>query len=96
MEHLTKEEVQHVAHLARLAMTEEETEKYQKELNELIDLAKKLNEVDTEGVKPTTHVLHVQNVFREDKRRPSPDLDKALKNAPEHQDGQFKVPSVLE
>lgn len=96
MEHLTKEDVKHVAHLARLAVTDEETEKYQTELNELIDLAKKLQEVDTEGIAPTSHTLYVENVFRNDERRPSPDRNEALKNAPDHQDGQFKVPSVLE
>jgi aspartyl-tRNA(Asn)/glutamyl-tRNA(Gln) amidotransferase subunit C len=55
-----------------------------------------LGELDTENVKPTAHVLPLKNVFREDVVKPSLDRDLALSNAPEREDGYFKVPKILE
>ena len=66
MAKLTKEEVKHVAHLARLAITEEEAEKFAVQLAEITDFAEQLKELDTTNVEPTTHVLPLVNVLRED------------------------------
>ncbi|AIE58823.1 Asp-tRNA(Asn)/Glu-tRNA(Gln) amidotransferase subunit GatC [Bacillus methanolicus] len=96
MSRISKDQVKHVAHLARLAITEEEAEKFTKQLDAIISFAEQLNELDTEGVKPTSHVLDMKNVLREDKPEKGLPQEEVLKNAPEHEKGQFKVPSILE
>jgi aspartyl-tRNA(Asn)/glutamyl-tRNA(Gln) amidotransferase subunit C len=95
MSRISKEEVKHVANLARLAITEEETEKFTKQLDAIITFAEQLNELDTENVEPTYHVLDMKNVLREDNPQKGLDREEVLKNAPEQQEGQFKVPSIL-
>ncbi|MBP0726009.1 Asp-tRNA(Asn)/Glu-tRNA(Gln) amidotransferase subunit GatC [Bacillus sp. RG28] len=96
MSKITMDEVKHVAHLARLAVTEEEAEKFAKQLGAIIEFAEELNELDTTNVKPTTHVLKMRNIMREDKPAKGLPLEDVLKNAPDHQDGQIKVPTILE
>jgi aspartyl-tRNA(Asn)/glutamyl-tRNA(Gln) amidotransferase subunit C len=93
---ISKEQVQHVAHLARLSLTEKEVEQFTTQLNDILHFAEKLNELDTDNVEPTTHVLPLANVLREDEVRPSISRDKALANAPEKRDGMFRVPAVFE
>lgn len=89
-------DVEHVAKLARLNLTEEERETFTGQLNAILQYAEKLNELDTEEVEPTTHVLHLSNVMREDEVRESLSQEKVFRNAPEEEDGQFKVPAVLD
>lgn len=96
MADISKEQVKHVAHLARLAVTEDEVEKMADELSAIIKYAEQLNELDTEGVEPTTHVLDMKNVMRKDEPREWITQEEALKNAPDKQDGLFRVPSILE
>ena len=93
---ISKEEVKHVANLARLAISEEETEKLQKQLDSIITFAEQLNELDTENIEPTTHVLHMKNVLREDKASKGLPREEVLKNAPDHQNGQIRVPGIME
>ncbi|MBM7646962.1 aspartyl-tRNA(Asn)/glutamyl-tRNA(Gln) amidotransferase subunit C [Scopulibacillus daqui] len=93
---ITKEQVKHVANLARLSFTEEEVETFTNQLGDIIDFAEQLNELDTSSVEPTTHVLDISNVLREDVSRDWLTREEALKNAPEQQGGQVKVPAVLE
>ncbi|GIO11230.1 aspartyl/glutamyl-tRNA(Asn/Gln) amidotransferase subunit C [Cohnella xylanilytica] len=93
---ITVQDVEHVANLARLELTESEKERLAGQLSAILDYAEKLNELNTEGVEPTSHVLPLHNVMREDEARPSLPVEKALLNAPEEEDGQFKVPAVLE
>jgi aspartyl-tRNA(Asn)/glutamyl-tRNA(Gln) amidotransferase subunit C len=95
MSRISNQQVKHVANLARLAITEEETEKFTKQLDAIITFAEQLNELDTENVEPTYHVLDMKNVLREDKSKQGLALEEVLKNAPEHQDGQIKVPSIM-
>jgi aspartyl-tRNA(Asn)/glutamyl-tRNA(Gln) amidotransferase subunit C len=96
MSRITIDQVKHVAHLARLGITEEEAEGFRKNLESIITYAEQLNEVDTENVEPTSHVLKIKNVLREDIAAEGLPREEVLKNAPDHQDGQFKVPSILE
>lgn len=93
---ISKEQVKHVANLARLALTDEEVEKMTKQLGDIINYAELLNELDTENVKPTTHVLDLKNVMRKDEPRDWISKEDALKNAPDQKDGQFRVPSILD
>jgi len=96
MSRIDKEQVKHVAHLARLHVSEEEADRFTKQLDDIISMAEQLNELDTEGVEPTTHVLDLKNVMRKDEPKKWITQDEALKNAPEKQDGQIRVPSILE
>ena len=66
------------------------------ELNRILDYMKNLNELDTEGVPPTSHVLPISNVFREDVVTPSLPRDQLLANAPSKRQGYFRVPKVIE
>ncbi|QWU15475.1 aspartyl/glutamyl-tRNA(Asn/Gln) amidotransferase subunit C [Paenibacillus sophorae] len=93
---ITVKDVQHVARLARLHLSPEEEAMFTEQMNSILQYAEKLSGLDTEGVQPTTHVLHVSNVMREDVVKESLSLEEALLNAPEEEDGQFKVPAVLE
>jgi aspartyl-tRNA(Asn)/glutamyl-tRNA(Gln) amidotransferase subunit C len=93
---ITVKDVQHVAKLARLQLSPEEEATLTEQMNAILQYAEKLNELDTDHVKPTTHVLQVSNVMREDVVRESLSQEAALLNAPDEEEGQFKVPAVLE
>ena len=96
MERITKEQVKHVANLSRLELSDDEVVKFAKQLDEIIDYAEQLNELDTNNIVPTAHVLEVKNVMRKDEVRPSIDREDTFKNAPDHEDGQYKVPRIIE
>ncbi|ANU26073.1 Asp-tRNA(Asn)/Glu-tRNA(Gln) amidotransferase subunit GatC [Planococcus versutus] len=96
MAKMTKEEVIEVAHLARLAITDEEAEHFADQLEAITNAMDLLSELDTENVEPTTHVLQMVNVLREDKSIPGLDRDLVMKNVKEHEGGQVKVPTILE
>lgn len=95
MAKLTKEEVKHVANLARLAITEEEAEKFAEQLGKITDFAEQLNELDTTHVEPTTHVLPLVNVMREDVAVKGLDREVMMLNVKEQEDGQVKVPAIM-
>lgn len=96
MAKMTKEEVIEVAHLARLAITDEEAIHFAEQLEAITNAMELLNELDTENVEPTTHVLPMSNVLREDKAEPGLPRETVLKNVKEHIAGQVKVPTILE
>ncbi|MBO2536555.1 MULTISPECIES: Asp-tRNA(Asn)/Glu-tRNA(Gln) amidotransferase subunit GatC [Rummeliibacillus] len=95
MEKLSKEQVKHVANLARLAITEEEAEKFTAQLGAITDFAEQLNELDTTNVEPTTHVLPLVNVLREDVAVKGLDREVMMKNVKDQQDGLVKVPPII-
>ncbi|MCX9013837.1 MAG: Asp-tRNA(Asn)/Glu-tRNA(Gln) amidotransferase subunit GatC [Candidatus Methanoperedens sp.] len=95
---ITKEDLEHIGWLSRLELSDEDKEKYSPKLNSILDYFGELNEVDTEGVEPTYHVLPLYNVFREDEvggTTTSLTQDEALSNAPRKQDGFFKAPRMM-
>ena len=97
MELIDKATVKHVAHLARLALSDKDLELYSAQLVSILSYISKLNEINTDGVTPTSHPLStLKNVFRSDVPKPSLETDEALKNAPAQQDGFFKVPQIIE
>ena len=96
MSRISIEEVKHVAHLARLAITDEEAAMFTGQLDSIISFAEELNEVDTENVKPTTHVLQMKNIMREDVPDKGLPVEEVVKNAPDHKDGYIRVPSILD
>lgn len=89
-------EVEHVAHLARLKLTPQEKEKFTHQLNEILAFAERLGAVNTEGIPPTAHVLHLKNVWREDEARDWLTQEEALAGAPAAADGCFQVPRIME
>ncbi|MCK8487202.1 Asp-tRNA(Asn)/Glu-tRNA(Gln) amidotransferase subunit GatC [Paenibacillus sp. MBLB2552] len=89
-------DVEHVAKLARLHLTDDEREMFTEQLNAILQYAEKLNELNTDDIAPTTHVLHLSNVMREDEVKESLPPEMVFRNAPDEEDGQFKVPAVLE
>lgn len=93
---LTEKEVEYIANLARLKLSPDETLRMTKELAKIIEFADKLNELNTEGVEPTAHILPIVNVFRKDEVTPSFDREAILANAPDVEDGGIRVPKVVE
>ncbi|NOX63791.1 MAG: Asp-tRNA(Asn)/Glu-tRNA(Gln) amidotransferase subunit GatC [Chloroflexi bacterium] len=96
MSTLSADQVRYVAELVKLALTDEETELFAGQLSAVLDYASALEEVDTSRVAPTATVLPLRSVMREDKVEPGLSVDEALANAPEKQDGYFRVHAVLE
>jgi aspartyl-tRNA(Asn)/glutamyl-tRNA(Gln) amidotransferase subunit C len=92
---ITKKDVEYVAALSRLEFSEDEKDKYTEELNVILEYVSQLNELDTEGVNPTYHVMPLTNVLREDEAKPSMERENVLMNAPVTQEGCFKVPNVI-
>jgi len=93
---IDKKTVEKVAHLARLEVSEEEKELFATQLSDILDHADKLNELDTEDVEPTAHALPIKNVFRKDEVQESLPQEDVLKNAPDADQGMFKVPQIVE
>lgn len=93
---ISLKDVEHVAQLARLDLSEQEKQQFTEHLNAIIQYAEQLNQLDTEHVKPTSHAMPLSNVMREDNARPSWPLEQVFRNAPDKEEGQFKVPAVLE
>lgn len=93
---ISKEEVKNIANLSRLYLTDEDLEKYSSDLSSIVEFVNTLNEVDTEGVKPTDHILDIKNVFRKDELKPSYDREELFKNAPTKEAGCISVPKTVE
>jgi aspartyl-tRNA(Asn)/glutamyl-tRNA(Gln) amidotransferase subunit C len=93
---ISKEEVEHLAKLANLELSEEEREEFTQQLDEFLQYATKVNEIDTTEIKPTSHVVFLKNVLREDSIKESLPQEIALSNAPKQERAHFKVPKVIE
>ena len=93
---LSLEEVNHIADLARLQLSEAEKELYRGQLSAILDYAARLQALDTAGIAPTSTVLPPRSVLRPDEPRPGLALQALLRNAPQVEQEQFRVPPVLE
>ena len=93
---ITKEEVLYVARLARLDLDADAIDKFAGQIDEILGYIDKLNQVDTEGIQPTSHAISLTNAFREDVERQHLDRDRAQANAPEAEGGCFVVPKIIE
>jgi aspartyl-tRNA(Asn)/glutamyl-tRNA(Gln) amidotransferase subunit C len=93
---ITEEHVEHVARLARLNLQPEEKRRFTDQLNSILTYMEQLNEVPTEDVEPTAHVLDLVNVFRDDTVRKTLSTEEALANAPETMHDYFVVPRIVE
>jgi aspartyl-tRNA(Asn)/glutamyl-tRNA(Gln) amidotransferase subunit C len=90
---IDREQVLHVARLARLRLTDEEVERMSDELSSILEHVERINELDLDGVEPTSHVVDVENVLRPDEPRPCLPRERALENAPDAAEGGFRAPS---
>jgi aspartyl-tRNA(Asn)/glutamyl-tRNA(Gln) amidotransferase subunit C len=90
---IEREEVLHVARLARLRLSDEEVDTMQRELSGVLAHVDRIGALDLEGVPPTSHVVTLENVLREDVVVPGLTAGQALANAPDPDQDAFRVPS---
>lgn len=93
---ISDETIEYVGILAKLELSENEKEQAKKDMGRMLDYIDKLNELDTSGVEPMSHVFPVNNVFREDVVTNGDDRENVLANAPEERNGSFAVPKTVE
>lgn len=93
---LSMNEVEHIANLARLELTPEEKEQYRQQLSAILEHVARLQELDTEGIPPTSSVLPGAGRLRVDESGRSLSVSDVLADAPEQKKDQFRVPPVLE
>lgn len=93
---LTQKEVEHIAQLARLELTEDEKARYREQLSDILDYAARLQALDTSAISPTSTILATRAPLRPDEPAASLDVKNVLRNAPQTEDNQFRVPPVLE
>jgi len=92
---ISEKEVEHIALLARLKLSEEEKGLYTEQLNSILEYADIIEQIDTKNVSPTAHAVELFNVLRDDEVRDSMPREKVLKNAPEAEEGFFRVPRIV-
>ncbi|MEW6100841.1 MAG: Asp-tRNA(Asn)/Glu-tRNA(Gln) amidotransferase subunit GatC [Candidatus Omnitrophota bacterium] len=93
---IDKKTVEYVAHLARIELQTQELEKLSRQLEDILSFIDKLKKQDITNIAPTSHILPIHNVLREDIPRESLSVEKALKNAPKRQGNFFTVPKIIE
>lgn len=93
---ITKETVEYVAHLARIELKSKELEKLSQQLQEILDFIDKLKKIDIKNISPTSHILPLNNVLRQDSLKESLSPQKALENTPQKEGNFFVVPKVIE
>lgn len=94
--HISDETIEYVGILAKLELSVEEREQAKRDMESMLDYIDKLNELDTDGVEPMSHVFPVHNVFREDIVTNGDDREQMLANAPKKKDGTYMVPKTFD
>lgn len=92
---INDEIMDYVGILAKLELSVEEKEQAKKDMGRMLDYFDKLNELDTTGIEPVSHITKVQNVFREDIVTNGDEQEKTLQNAPGEKDNMFMVPKIF-
>lgn len=93
---IDKDTVKYTAHLSRIELQDKELEKLAVQLKGILDFIDKLKQADVEKALPTSHILPVKNVLREDSLKDSLPIDRVLANAPQKEGNFFVVPKVIE
>ena len=93
---ISDETMEYVGILAKLELSSEEKERAKEDMAKMLDYIDTLNELDTSGVEPMTHIFPVNNVFREDEEKDEWSREEILENAPKQKDGFFQVPKTVE
>ena len=81
--------------LAKLSLTDEAKEKAKQDMQKMLDYVEKLDELDTDGVEPLSHIFGDENVFREDVVTNGDNREAMLMNAPKEKEGQYQVPKTI-
>ena len=93
---ISDETIDYAGILAKLELSADEKEQAKQDMGNMLDYIDKLNELNTEGIEPMSHIFSVNNVFREDVVINGDDRAEIIKNAPEEKNGSFKVPKTVE
>lgn len=89
------ETIENVCILAKLPLSDEAKEKAKEDMQKMLDYVEKLDELDTDGVEPLSHIFGDQNVFREDVVTNGDNKEAMLANAPKAKEGQYQVPKTI-
>jgi len=92
---ISDKEIQHIADLAELYLSEDEKKRMSAELSQILGHIEKISELDIQNVKPTSHAVAMENVFRNDEPVESLDKEEVLRNAPLREADSFKVPPIV-
>ena len=92
---ISDETIEYVGILAKLELSEEEKLAARSDMERMLDYIDTLNELDTDGIEPMSHVFPVNNVFREDVVTNGDGSEATLKNAPLQKEQCFKVPKTI-
>jgi len=94
-EKITREDILHVAALARLSIDGAAVDTFSEQIATILDYVRTMNELNTDGIRPTSHAISLTNAFREDEPGPHLPLDRSLANAPDREDPYFRVPRII-
>lgn len=92
---IDNEIIENVCILAKLSLSDEEKEKAREDMQKMLDYVEKLEELNTEGVEPLSHIFGDKNVFREDVVTNGDAKEAMLRNAPKAREGQYQVPKTI-
>ena len=92
---ISDETMEYVGILAKLELKDEEKESARQDMQKMLDYVEKLDELDTKGVEPLSHIFGDQNVFREDMVTNGDNKEAMLANAPKAEEGQYQVPKTI-
>ena len=93
---ISKQQVKYIANLARLKITEKEKDLFASQLSNILEYIDKLNQLDTSGIEPTSHIIPINNIFREDVVKVSLAVEEIVRCAPTSKMSFFEVPKVVE
>jgi aspartyl-tRNA(Asn)/glutamyl-tRNA(Gln) amidotransferase subunit C len=93
---LSQKEVEHIAELAKLQLTDDEKSLYAEQLSAILDYADRLQQLDTDSVPPMTSAVPLDTVLRDDEAQECLPPEKLLSNAPDTEQGMFRVNAVLD
>ncbi len=93
---ISRETIEYVANLSRIQLSEEELKKISGQLAAILDFIDKLKNADIGNVSPTSHILPLNNILREDSPKESLPAVQALANAPQKKNDFYAVPKVIE
>ena len=93
---LKQDEITKIANLAKLNISDEQMGDYEQRLTSILDLVEQMNSVDTTGVEPMAHPLHMTQRLREDEVTEENQREHFQEHAPSIQKGLFVVPKVIE
>lgn len=93
---IKKDTIRYVADLARIGLSEQEEGLFAEQLNHILTYVDQLNKLDTKDIEPMSHVVSMSNVLRDDIPKSGLSNSDALNNAPEREEGSFKVPKIIE